>query len=83
MVENKWPFAEGASINRPPMFGGVNYQFWKVRMKIFIDSISGSIWDAIINGPFILKHMVNNEFVEKPWFDWPKVVNKKAQYYCM
>jgi len=27
MAENKLPFAEGASINRPPMFSGVNYQF--------------------------------------------------------
>jgi len=34
MAENKLPFAEGASIHKPPMFSGVNYQFWKVRMKI-------------------------------------------------
>jgi len=27
MAENKLAFAEGASINRPPMFSGVNYQF--------------------------------------------------------
>jgi len=27
MSEFKMPFAEGASINRPPMFGGVNYAF--------------------------------------------------------
>jgi len=27
MVENKLQFAEGASINRSPMFYGVNYQF--------------------------------------------------------
>ena len=34
------PFAEGASINRPPMFGGVNYAFWKIfPMKIFMESI--------------------------------------------
>ena len=33
MAEGKLPFAEGASINRPPMFSGVNYPFWKVRMK--------------------------------------------------
>jgi len=25
MAENKLPFAEGASIHRPPMFSGVNY----------------------------------------------------------
>jgi len=40
MVENKLPFAEGVSIHRPPMFSGINYQFWKIRMKIFIESIN-------------------------------------------
>jgi len=39
MAENKRPFVEGASIHRPPMFSGINYQFWKIRMKIFIESI--------------------------------------------
>jgi len=39
MVENILPFTEGDSINRPPMFSGVNYQFWKVGRKIFIESI--------------------------------------------
>jgi len=25
MTKNKLPLGEGSSINRPPMFGGVNY----------------------------------------------------------
>jgi len=49
MVEGKLPFGEGASINRPHLFSGVNYQFWKIRMKIFIESLDRGIWDAIIN----------------------------------
>jgi len=52
MAENKLPFGKGASIHRPPMFSGINYQFWKIRMKIFIESIDQGIWDAIINGPY-------------------------------
>jgi len=44
MAENKLPFGEGASIHRPPMFSGIN---WKIRMKIFIESIDQRIWDAI------------------------------------
>jgi len=52
MVE-KLPFGEGASINMSPLFCGLNYQFWKVRMKIFVESIDSGIWDAIENGPFI------------------------------
>jgi len=39
MAENNLPFGEGASIHRPPMFSSINYQFWKIRMKIFIESI--------------------------------------------
>ena len=58
-MADKLPFGEGASINRPPLFCGVNYQFWKVRMKIFVKSIDKCIWNAIKNGPFI--PMVENE----------------------
>jgi len=25
----------------------VNYQFWKVRMKIFVESLDKGIWDAL------------------------------------
>jgi len=37
MAENKLPFVEGGPIHRPTMFSGINYQFWKIRMKIFIE----------------------------------------------
>ena len=46
-MADKLPFGEGASINRPPLFCGVNYQFWKVRMKFFVELINKGIWDAI------------------------------------
>jgi len=36
-MADKLPFGEGASINRPPLLCGVNYQLWKVRMKIFFN----------------------------------------------
>jgi len=64
---DKLPFGEGASINRPsPLFCGVNYQFWKVRMKIFVGSINKGIWDAIKNGPFIPMIENEGEIYEKP-----------------
>jgi len=50
---DKLPFGECASINKPPLFCGVNYQFWKVKMKIFVESIDKRIWDAIKNGLFV------------------------------
>ena len=69
MSEFKMPFAEGASINRPPMFGGVNYAFWKIRMKIFMESIDMGIWDAMVNGPFVPMQVVKEETMKKPWSD--------------
>jgi len=40
MAENKFPFVEGASIHRPPKFSGVNYQFWKIHMKILMNQLT-------------------------------------------
>jgi len=60
MAENKLPFAEGASIHRSSMFSGINYQFWKIRMKIFFESIDQRICDAIINEPYTPKHTIAN-----------------------
>jgi len=78
MAENKLPFTEGSSINRPPMFCGLNYQFSKVRMRIFIESIDHSVWDAIVNGPYVPKLLVDNVYVDKPWCDWTSEESKKA-----
>jgi len=53
MSKFKMPFVEGTSINRPPMFDGVNYALWKIIMKIFMESIDMGIWDVMISGPFV------------------------------
>jgi len=55
LMADRLPFGEGASINIPSLFCGLNYQFWKVRMKIFVESLDKGIWDAIENGPFVPK----------------------------
>ena len=51
-------------------------------MKIFIESIDQGIWDAIINGPYTLKHIVDNVQVDKPWTKWIEEERKRAQYDC-
>jgi len=51
-MADKLLFGECASINRSPLFCGVNYQLWKIRMKFFVESIDRKIWDTITNGPF-------------------------------
>jgi len=82
-MADKLSFGEGASINIPPLFSGVNYKFWMVRMKIFVESIDKGIWDAIQNGPFV--PMLENDKVvsEKPWSQWTEDESKKAQYDCI
>jgi len=77
MVE-KLPFGECASINRLPLFCGLNYQFWKVKIKIFGESIHREIWDAILNGPFVPKFEKYDIFIEKPWSQWTETESKKA-----
>ena len=66
-MAEKLPFREGASINRPPLFCGLNYQFWKVRMKIFVESLDKEFWDAIENDPFIPTFEKEGASIEKPW----------------
>ena len=65
-MTEKLPFGEGASKNRRPLFYGLNYQFWKVRMKIFVESINRGIWNSITNGPFVPKLEKDYVFIEKP-----------------
>jgi len=64
MVEGKLPFAEGASINMPSLFSGVNYPFWKIRMKIFIESLNRGVWDVIVNGPFVPKTIIDGVTID-------------------
>jgi len=83
MAENKLLFEKVASINRPPIFCGVNYQFWKVRMRIFIESFDRGVWDAILSGLFIPKVVIVGQCANKQWSDWIGNKSKKAQYVCI
>ena len=38
---------EGGYTNREPMFNGMNYVFWKVRMKTYVQSLCANVWDAV------------------------------------
>jgi len=80
MVENKLPFAEGASIHRPPMFSEINYQLWKVRMKMFIESTDRGIWNAIVNGPYVPMTVVNGVSIVKSFDELSEVENKCVRY---
>jgi len=76
-MADRLPFGEGASINRPCLFCCLNYQFWKVRMKIFVESLDKGIWDAIENGFFVPKFEKDGSSIEKPWSQWTDSESKK------
>jgi len=63
-------FAEGASINRPPLFVGENYPFWKIRMKIFLESVDKGVWDVVVNRPFKPIKIVEGKTVLKEFSQW-------------
>jgi len=57
----------------------LNYQFWKVKIKIFVECLDKGIWDAIENDPFIPKFEKDESSIEKPWSQWTDAENKKGK----
>ena len=51
MASSNFPFPEGNSINRPLIFNGEGYHYWKTQMQIFTEAIDLNIWEAIDIGP--------------------------------
>ena len=37
----------GRSLNIPPLFDGINYAYWKVRMRAFLQSLDEKVWQAV------------------------------------
>jgi hypothetical protein len=41
---------EGTSITRPPLFDGMNFAFWKVRMRTYLMALGDDVWDVVETG---------------------------------
>ena len=37
----------GQSLIIPPLFDGINYAYWKVRMRVFLQSLDEKEWQAV------------------------------------
>jgi len=48
-MAEKFSFGEGACLNKPPLFCGMNYDLWCIRKKFFVNSIDKKIWNVITN----------------------------------
>ncbi|RYR71082.1 uncharacterized protein [Arachis hypogaea] len=71
---------EGQSINRPPFFNGKYYNYWKERMKIFVQSIDYNLWKIIMNGPQIpTKIGVDGVVTPKTEAEWSEDDKKKVE----
>jgi hypothetical protein len=47
---------EGTSTNKPPLFDGTNFSFWKVRMRTYIMGLGVDVWDVVKTE--YMKHVV-------------------------
>ncbi|KAL2340398.1 hypothetical protein Fmac_008338 [Flemingia macrophylla] len=79
MAGNQLPFAEDASINRPPLFCGDNYVFWKVRMKIFMEYVHRSIWQAVVTEYKVPTIIEDGKKKEKPFETWEPSEIRRAE----
>jgi len=80
MASSNFLFHEGNSINRPPIFNGGGYHYWKTRMQIFIEAIDLNIWEANEIDPFIPTMVIGNATIEKPREQWDEDERRRVQY---
>ena len=80
MASSNFLFLEGNSINRPSIFNGEGYHYWKTHMQIFIEAIDLNIWEAIEIGPYIPTLVVENATTEKPREQWDEEEKRRVQY---
>ncbi|XP_058783583.1 putative F-box/LRR-repeat protein 23 [Vicia villosa] len=50
---------DGGSNNKPPCFFDESYDFWKIRMRMYLEAQGKEIWDVVENGPFIVRRAVD------------------------
>ena len=63
-------YMEGHSTNRPPLFNGTSFAYWKNRMRIYIQSIDYDLWMTIQNGPHIPRKPVYVIETARPYSEW-------------
>ena len=70
--------AEGQSTNRPPLFNGSNYTYWKAQIKIFIQALDYDMWSIIVNGPHTPTKIIDGMESTKLEKEWDEVDKKMA-----
>ena len=70
-------FRDGGSNNKPPLFCGEYFDFWKIRMKAHLESQGKDVWKAVVEGPFVPTTVVNGVSSIKPEASWDEDAEKK------
>ncbi len=52
-------FRDGGSSNKPPLFSGEYFDFWKIHMKAHLEAQGDGIQKAVVEGPFVPMSVVN------------------------
>ena len=60
------PYGEGHSTNRPPLFNGSDFAYWKGRMRVYFQAIDYDLWHVVTNGPQTPTVLVNGVQTPKP-----------------
>lgn len=63
----------GTSINKPPIFNGIDYNLWKPRMTIFLKSLGEELWFSILDGwsePTKIDPKNKKHTIPKPPIEW-------------
>ncbi|XP_056691770.1 uncharacterized protein [Spinacia oleracea] len=75
---------EGYSTQRPPMFSGKYYSYWRNRMEIFIKAENYQVWRVIEVGDFqVTKLNTSGETVPKPIAKFDKADYEKLELNAM
>ena len=70
MIGDMDSICEGNSIYRPPLLDGINYSYWKARMKAFLKSIDEKVWYCVLYGCSEPTVTIDGIEIPKPLDKW-------------
>jgi oligoribonuclease (3'-5' exoribonuclease) len=70
-------FRDGGSSNKPPLFNGEYFDFWKIRIKAHLEAQGNGIWKAVVKGSFVPMSVVNGVSTPKTESSWDEDDKKK------
>ena len=66
-IQDMKDMKEGFPTNKPPLFRGIKYDYWKERMIAHFESIHIDLWDVVENGDYIPYDDQLNEIPRSQW----------------